>query len=373
MTKIILKKQDQPILEKPRVVNATNDLPKNYFNNHVCTDFENKSNFIFKKIPVSQTAFYDLGFDPDFSLDGNFFYKEQRAERPAFRFLLLLIKMIRSITKYTSFLQTPEEKEFRKLVQIEKSWQKAAQANGMLYPVDNTNLNKMFWQVKAPYIYELKEHQFFKQLSKITNINESNKNIYPSELLKPLHRFNRPQQPSCQSKEHILNKGVRNNDVARLEAWGFTLLGNHDEKYFIDHKSFLRSIDAAGDKLKHTIRELRTALRKENYEGFKEKLPKFEKHWNEYITSHELLKDLVLVYSQKDFFEVKYQALEEVYQEMQNANAYYNENFLVDLNTKLSDINDQEECSAQLYKAFLSSLPDSLTAKKILETQKSES
>lgn len=376
MARVILQNQVPPSSDLKEVGEnfPVSKLPKNYFKEHVGNDGKNSSGFFhnlkFKQIPVSQTAFYDLGFDPDFSCDGNIFYKE----RPVFRFLLLLIKMIRSVIKYPgSFLQAPEEKAFRELVQIEKNWQKAAQANGMLYPVDDTNLNKAFWQVKAPYICELKEHQFFKQLSKITNINEPNKNIYPSELLKPLHRFNRPQKPSCQSKEAILNKGIENSDVARLDAWGFTLLGNHNKNYFIDHKSFLYSVDVAGDKLKHAIRELRVALRKGNYEGFNEKLHKFEKQWNEYITSHELLKDLALIYSQKDFFEAKHQALEEVYQEMQNANAYYNENFLEDLNTKIIEINDHKECSDQLYKTFLSNLPDSLTAKKILEIQKSKS
>lgn len=347
-----------PNLEKNERVDQASNLPKNVFKEHVYANSCKNRPYIFEKIPVSQTAFYDLGFDPDFSSDGNFFYKEQLTRSPTLKFLLVLTKMIRSIVRYyTSFFQTPEQKAFQKLLKIEKNWQKAAQAKGMLYP------ETQIWEAKAPFILELREHQFFQQLSKVTNLNGPN--LYPSELLKPLHGFNRPQLPSLQSKEDILRKGVLNTDVSRLSMWGFNLLANDHERYFIDHNAFLQSIEVSGDKLKYAIRELRMVLRKGDYEKFHKTLERFKTHWKEYIESHDLLQDLACIYLQKDFFAKRYQGLEEVYQEMQNVHLYYHDHFLENIHGKFKDIHDyNRECSAQLYQAVLSTLPNSLIAQK---------
>ncbi len=200
-----------------------------------------------------------MGFDPDFSVDGNVFYKKQMLdkEQPTFNFFHFLIKMVHNVIKY--FLQTPEEKAFQELIKIEKIWHESGLVKGMLYPSDE-NI-KGVWQAQTmPHICYLREYQFFKKLSEINNSNGLE--TYPVELLKPLHYFNHPQSPSEDSKELIL-KGecLKNRDVARLGTWGFSRLGNHEEEP-IKHKEFLEAIHISGDRLKYTIRDLRTAIRK---------------------------------------------------------------------------------------------------------------
>ena len=322
-------------------------------------------------IPVEQTAFYDLGFDPDFSIDGNVFYKQQAS----FALFYSILKMVRNVVKYflkilqgKIFQDIPEKKAFQELMKIEKIWQKTAQAKGMLYPVDTDNLNKVFWQVKAPYICSLKEHQFFHQLSKLASIKESTKQVYASELLKPLHNFNRPQVPSSQSKKHILeqkDREVRNVDVARMGLWGFILLGNQGKG--ISHKDFLESIDIAGNRLKQTIRDLRFVLRRGDAKAFNEKLHIFKLDWNAYVKSHPLLKELAVVYSQKNFFEETYQDMEKFYQEMQGS-SFFGEEVLETMNNRFIKIgNLQNEDSRKLQEAFLATFPSSKTAERIKE------
>lgn len=317
MTKVILPKPGllSPGLKEVKENFPVSKLPKNYFKEHVCSDGKNSSSFFhnlrFKQIPVSQTAFYDLGFDPDFSFDGNFFYKE----RPVFKFLLLLIKMIRSVIKYPgSFLQAPKEKVFfRELVQIEKIWQESALEKGMLYDPDKDS--KGMWQAQTmPDICHLREYQFLKKLSEFNNSKESEG--YSKELLRPLHLFNRPQAPSEDSKEQILKEEcLQNRDVARLDKWGFSRLGNHEEKP-IKHKEFLESINHVGDELKQSIRKLRSAIREEDYEKFNNALENFKNSWSSYINSYSLLKDLSNVYAKEDFFKNMYHAYEKDYEKM---------------------------------------------------------
>lgn len=236
MTKIILDSTIQ-VPQKVATGNSGKNELGDFFDKYVGPE----------EIKVNQTAFYDLGFDPDFSIDGNTFYKKQSPykEQPGFNFFHFLIKMVYNAIKY--FFQTPEEKAFQELIKIEKSWQEAAQAKGMLYFENTDNINKIFWQGKAPYVCDLKEYQFFKQLSKIASINEPVKQVYSNQLLRPVHAFNRPQKLN-QSKKNILNqedtgKEIRNGDVARLSRWGFALLDNHTKNYRINHKDFLKKID----------------------------------------------------------------------------------------------------------------------------------
>lgn len=366
-------------------LHSKEDVLETVFKKHVCINSENKRSLFdlltCKIISVSLTAYYDFGFDPDFCPKGNCFYKTQ----PSVRFFQLLIKMIRHVTN-TLFLQKPEEKPFqelfRELVKIEKLWQKAAQAQGMLYPPSGLEYNdlgerKAVWIGKAPLIWELREHQFFQQLSKIANINklenEKLENRYPSELLQAIHKFNRPQAPLARNKENILNGNVQNQDVARLNGIGFELLANnvdnHEQKYFIDQPSFLKAIDTPGDHLKHAVRELRIAIRQENYKVFKEKFHTFQLCWKEYITSHTLLEELSSVYSKEDFFAARYQAMEKLYQEMQNPAIYGDKNFLEVFSAKTGEIDKIEVDSGRLYERFVTEFPGSSTAKKVLEKQ----
>lgn len=366
MTKIILNPAVQ-VPEKVAIDNSEKDKLSNFFDKYVSPE----------EIKVNQTAFYDLGFDPNFSVDGNTFYNKQSLykEQPGFNFFHFLIKMVYHVIKY--FFQTPEEKTFQELIKIEKSWQEVAQAKGMLYLEDTDNINKTFWQSKAPYICDLKEYQFFKLLSKIASVNESVKQAYSNQLLYPVHAFNRPQILD-QSKKNILNpkdtsKEIRNGDVARLSKWGFALLDNHTKNYRINHKIFLKKIskDEISDKLKLSVRELRLALRKEDYKEFSEKLEVFKQSWDKYVKSHPLLEELSIVYSQEDFFEEKYQILENLYQEMQAPNAYSKEDFLAIVSKKFAKVSEQEEkCSKKLYETFLSKLPNSDTAKETVEGQR---
>lgn len=77
------------------------------------------------------------------------------------------------------------------------------------------------------------------------------------------------------------------------------------------------------------------------------------------------------MYSQEDFFEEKYQILENLYQEMQAPNAYSKKDFLTIVSKKFAKASEKEEkCSKKLYKMFLSKFPNSDTAKEILEGQK---
>ncbi|MDR2539520.1 MAG: hypothetical protein LBC45_02760 [Chlamydiales bacterium] len=326
-----------------------------------------------EKISVHQKGFYDLGFDPDFSVDGNIFYKKQSSykEQPSFNLFHSLIKTVYNFIKY--FLQTPEKRAFQELIEIEKIWQKAAQAEGMLYPEDLKDESKNFWQRKAPCIYELKQNQFFKQLSKIASIDASVKEVYSSELLKPVHSFNRPQNP-FPSKEDIFKQKdgkVYSQDVARLGKWGFILLNNHGE-HCILHKNFLESIDESGKQLKLSIRELRLTIRKRNYEEFNEKLKVFKQSWNQYVKSHPLLEELSIVYSKEDFFEESHRILENLYREMQNPNVYREKDVLTIVNNvfTIEGPQQEEKCSKKLYEVFLSKFPNSDTAKKISEDQK---
>ncbi len=123
MTKIFLS---LPVPEPEKVAppdNLKETELANLFNKYVSTE----------EIKVAQTSFYDLGFDPDFSVDGNVFYKKQPPykEQPDFNFFHFLIKMVCNVVKY--FLQTPKERAFQELVQIEKKWYEAGINKRMLY------------------------------------------------------------------------------------------------------------------------------------------------------------------------------------------------------------------------------------------------
>lgn len=286
---------------------ASDNLEKsalnNFFIEHVSPE----------KIKVTQTAFYDLGFDPDFSVDGNVFYKQPSLyeKQSSFNFFRFLISKVYNSIKY--FLQTPKERAFQELIKIEKSWHKAGLEKGMLHPCDD-NL-KGLWQSQAmPNMCYLREYQFFKKLSEIDNFPE----IYAADLLRPLHLFNRPQSPSEDSREKIL-KGecLENRDVARLGKWGFSRLSNYTEQP-LTHKEFLEAINISGDRLKLAIRHLRSVVREQNYKESTEALKIFRNSWNNYINSHSLLKDLSAVYSQEDYFAEVYKAHEEDYQKMKN-------------------------------------------------------
>ena len=290
MTKIILDPAIQ-VSEKVTLDNPVKTKSSNFFDKYVSPE----------EIKVNQTAFYDLGFDPDFSVDGNIFYKKQSCykDQPGFIFFHFLIKTVYNAIKY--FMQTPEERTFQKLVKMEKIWHESGLENGMLYPSDNDL--KGVWQSQTmPDMCYLREYQFFKKMSQIDNSPKT----YAADLLRPLHLFNRPQSPSEDNKEQIL-KGecLRNRDVARLERWGFSLLGNHVEQP-ISHKEFLEAINIPADQLKLAIRDLRAVIRKKNYKEFTNKLENFRKAWGGYINSHELLKDLSALYSQGDYFEELY-------------------------------------------------------------------
>lgn len=359
-------KQTLSVSEKTKLNDAEEVLPKNLFKKCDYSISDPKESLVnwllFKKIEVKQTAFYDLGFDPSFSEDGKFCYQERSL---AF-FIRAIIQMISRIKHGIFSTQGPVSKEFQELVRIEKSWQKAAQAKGMLYEADKNDPNKAFWQVKAPFICFLKEHQFLKQLSEIASLNQPTKKVYTSELLKPLHAFNCPQLPSSQSKVHILQENKENVDVARLSSWGFSLLGDHAKGYknlYVKHSDFLYAVEIPGEKLKHSIKELRITIRQQDYRAFNEKLKMFELRWNEYVGSHELLKTLSFIYSQESFFENKYQDQEKMYQEMQNPHVYIEEDFLGNLNAKFSSVFNYQEDSERLYEAFLRDLPNSQTAK----------
>jgi hypothetical protein len=319
MTKIILESSNQ-IPEKVTLDNPEKTKSNNFFNKHVNLE----------KIKVTQTGFYDLGFDPDFSVDGNIFYKKQPVykEQPNFSFFHSLIKMVYNIIKY--FLKTPEEKAFQELVQIEKKWHEAGINKRMLYFPTQDEIEKgvmaiISYEIKlAPNMCHLREYQFFKKLSKIDNSSEP----YVGDLLRPLHLFNRPQAPSKQSKEQIL-KGecLRNEDVARLGKWGFSLLGNHVEEP-ISHKEFLEAIDKSGDQFKLAIRDLRSVIRKQNYREFTSLLKNVRKAWGGYINSHKLLKDLAVLYAQEDYFEESYKTYEENYHKMKKIDFNNMDDFL---------------------------------------------
>ena len=326
------------------VRNLSDNLEKNLTNN-----LFNKF-VIPEKIEVSQTAFYDLGFNPSFSIDGNFFYKKPAYDQQPFKsdFFHSLITSVYKIIKY--FSQTSEQKAFQELVKIEKIWHQASLEKGMLYPPNEDNLLEMTWQLKTmPYMCYFREWQFFQKLSKIDNspkiwqffqkllkIGNSPK-IYAADLLRPLHYFNRPQVPSEDSKERILRGDcLINRDVARLERWGFHLLGNHTEQP-LSHKEFLEAINVPGEQLKLSVRDLRASIRAQNYKEFIKAKNIFRDAWNNYINSHSLLKDLSILYSKKDYFAASYKAFEKDYRKMKK----YNFNVDEEKHTEMRDKTDR--------------------------------
>lgn len=305
MTKIFLS---LPVPEPEKVAppdNLKETELDNLFNKYVSTE----------EIKVAQTSFYDLGFDPDFSVDGNVFYKKQPPykEQPDFNFFHFLIKMVCNVVKY--FLQTPKERAFQELVQIEKKWYEAGINKRMLYFPAQDEMEKdvmtIPYEIKlAPNMCHLREYQFFKKLSKIDNSSKP----YVADLLRPLHLFNRPQNPETDSKKHILAGGMH-KDINRLGIWGFGAL-NEDAKQPISHKEFLEAIDKSGEQFKDAIRDLRSVIRKQNYIEFTSSLKKVRQVWGNYINSHKLLEDLACLYAQEDFFEEAYKTYEEDYHKM---------------------------------------------------------
>ncbi|HSW85957.1 MAG TPA: hypothetical protein VLG49_00495 [Rhabdochlamydiaceae bacterium] len=277
-------------------------------------------------VKVALDAFYDMGFDPRFSKDGNYFHPQDKHS---------LKQRIAEIFNYTLFTckaylsPSKEERHVRKLLlkcaKLETVWTKLGQ-QAFAYGNDKTD----------PSLVQYTEHDFFERTSdlykSLKKAQALPRRLFPSELLAPIHSINKPQSTS-QTAEIIKNHpGRENGDLSRQVSNGFARLSKNfldfhplddqtKNKYYVPHDQFIKATEPSVWMFKDTCRNWRenvahTIVDKKCAKSFQEcraelkkDLNKFESAWNFFIRSHELLKEVSEPFSQKDYYENYYREL----------------------------------------------------------------
>jgi hypothetical protein len=274
-------------------------------------------------VAVTRQEFYDTGFDPRFTVDGNFMEVPQRSLGQIASAIVRFVAYYIFVAK--SYLSFSEERQLRKTIL------KAAFFEQMLssYCIRafREDLNDP-WVKWLPEWIPLAEHDFLETAGnlykKVLEIKDESR-PFPREVISPIHCINKPQNSRWASDE--IKPGMENGDLARagvsfarLNREHFTLSDALEYDY-VPHYLFIHATHESAEKLKLAFRELRQQIAETttdlkcafSFAACKAKLTPalsdFNNAWNEYFNSHELLQEAQVVWSQKDHRQREYDAL----------------------------------------------------------------
>jgi hypothetical protein len=281
------------------------------------------------KVQVKFDAFFDMGFDPRFSKNGDYFFPNHGWKNIAQRISGIANLALFVCKAYLS--PSREERQVRQLIlkcaKVESIWARFAReifAYGKIEKMD-------------PSLIQYAEHDFLERSSDLYKSLKKNEalppRLFPSELLAPIHTINRPQDKHFWSADYIKNHpGEENGDLSRQAMDGFARLSSNfldcclpDKKdkgtYYVPHHEFISATEIRSRLLKEKCRDWRqtaaqTITDKKCARSFaacrsqvKKDLTEFKSAWDKYASSHELLKEINQPYSQKDYFSKYYKEL----------------------------------------------------------------
>ncbi len=268
--------------------------------------------------------FFDCGFDPRFSTDGNYLLP---VESISWEWLCKQIGQWAAYLEFTcraycSF--DPEERKLRQMIlscaKIEKAWG------------DQTK-HTFTEEYEGIYSVFALEHAFLNRTSQFYQMlhpaSPPSTRLYPSEALQAIHSINKPQ--ASYWRKELAAPGLENGDLSRCGIWGLWRLskGRYDvynqrekrhirldqhELRYVPHYIFIHAIEEPSCALKTAIREYRQELSSlitdqkcaRSFASCKEKLLSkmhaLHTAWDGYVNSHELLKEVNTVFSKQDHY-----------------------------------------------------------------------
>lgn len=275
---------------------------------------------------VQLNCFYDCGFDPRFSEDGNVYLTQPKS---SWTDCIKIIQEVVATILFTlkAYLScNSEERNLRQLILSSEKLERQCSR----YAYDG--------QVAASYdgysigLFPTAEHDLFEKLSslfKAIHPDEAHPpRLFPSELLHSIHAINKPQTQTWDA-DRASPPPWDNGDLDRSARWGLFRLcsGVYEnptrldrfENNYVPHYIFIHAIKASSAELKSACRSLRTALSEittdmssaTSLDACKERItPQIERLkacWDRYVQSHELLTEVQPVFSQTDHFAKTYE------------------------------------------------------------------
>lgn len=280
-------------------------------------------------VKVIMPSFWDAGFDPRFDEGGNYLLPGKRS----------MMQMIVETFAYCLFVfkaycsPWSEERQLRKGIlagaSLEKMWS-SYYVRFLVKDIDDPCQN---WISLAEYDFLESAGDILKKLDPSVALPPR---PFPREVIFPIHAMNRPQEVKRLDDQEL--PGKENLDLARcgmsfarLSKDMYILEPEGKEKLTLDtlefdyvpHYLFVDATRKSAGSLKLACRELRQQIAETttdfkcafSFASCQEKLrpifERFERAWNEYAASHELLKENQIVWSQYDYRAEEYAALRE--------------------------------------------------------------
>ncbi len=259
--------------------------------------------------PIEIKAWYDCGFDPRFSFEGDFLLPSQDRSwtELSWHWAAYLEFQSRS---YCSM--DPNERKLRQLLlacaKAELAWSKTT-LKTFTVDFDHTNFSVM------------RERDFLDSVSNLFHFfhPETTGRLYPDEALTPIHSINCPQGRSFDKRR--ARPKWENFDLRRTVSAGFWRLNSEMysqldpiEYNYVPHYLFIHAVQTSSEKLKNAIREFRTEIAATIVDSqcarlfsiLKEriipKLDAFHAAWTDYINSHDVLQEVQAIFSRQDHF-----------------------------------------------------------------------
>ncbi len=275
---------------------------------------------------VQLNCFYDCGFDPRFSEDGNVYLTQ--LQRPWSEFITTIREAVATILfALKAYLScNSEERNLRQLIlsckQLEKRCSSYAYDAHVVASLDSRSIS----------LFPTAEHALFEQLSalfKAIHPDEAHPTrLFPSELLRAIHTINKPQAVNWEA-DWAAPFPWENGDLNRSAKWGLYRLSSgmynyprHIDQFehgYVPHYIFIHAIKESSNELKSACRSLRDSLSKITTDmsaatslgACKKRItPQIERLkacWDLYVQSNELLAELQSVFSQTDHFAKEHQ------------------------------------------------------------------
>jgi len=270
--------------------------------------------------PTCMPCFFDCGFDPKWSEDGNIFYAEHCSNLwdCAHVVYQYAVHLIFTLFSYVNFYS--EDRDIRQAIlsaaSVESAFSEALE-NQFSYDMHH------FQDQNFERLYSL-EYEFLEKIDELYKMmfqEEGHpRRLFPSELLIPIHPINRPQYERLTPESYLNGTHYcENSDLSRTRTNAFIRLRNPSSfrnvrrpSHFVDHAEYIRATVPAANALKHKMRELKKILQKVTTEFstavditrtkqlVAENLTQFQVAWTRYVQSHGVLQEAHAVFSQHD-------------------------------------------------------------------------
>ncbi|MBS0604586.1 MAG: hypothetical protein JSS60_06060 [Verrucomicrobia bacterium] len=278
---------------------------------------------------VNIPSFFDCGFDPRFSTEGDYLLPPQESSSG------WLSETIQEWTAYIEFLlrayfsSDPEERAVRQMIlscsKAERAW---GTQTSHTFTEDYEGIHTVF----------ALEHDFLNQASEFYKKTHpgscaATDRLYPSELLRGLHHIYKPQADYWSAQ--AATPDWENGDLSRCGSWGlwrlreemYTVYNERERRMssldrqefrYVPHYLFIHATAQPASELKTALRQYRAELAAmiidqkcaRSFAACKEKLmPKmqaFHSAWESFAKSHELMKEANAVFSKEDHYKPMY-------------------------------------------------------------------